>query len=123
VAELVVEGDELVVRLSGGEKALAFHGDVRVPLASVRAVRLPDDPYTGLRGWRSTGCAWPGYIAMGKRRHGAGWDFTVIFKHRPTVVVECNGAEFGEIALSVDDAAATATRVAAAAGITGPPAR
>jgi hypothetical protein len=75
-----------------------------------------------MRGWRATGASVPGYIAMGKRRHGAGYDFTVVFKNRPTVVLECNGTEFGEVTVSVDDAAATASRLAAAAGITLDPA-
>jgi hypothetical protein len=39
VAELVVEGDELVVRLLWWERIAAVHGNVRVPLSSVAFVR------------------------------------------------------------------------------------
>jgi hypothetical protein len=38
VAELVVEGDQLVLRLSWWEKIVATHGNVRVPLSSVGSV-------------------------------------------------------------------------------------
>ena len=40
VAELVVEGDQLVLRLSWWEKIAAVHGNVRVPLASVSSVHV-----------------------------------------------------------------------------------
>jgi predicted oxidoreductase len=118
VAQVIVDGDDVVVKLSTWEKLWAFHGDVRVPLRAIRRIRTPSSPWLTLRGWRVTGVAIPGYVAMGRRRHGAGYDFTMVFKHRPTVVLECNGSEFGEVTVSVDDGAATAARLAAAAGIT-----
>jgi hypothetical protein len=117
VAELIIDGTDVVVTLTPLEKLCSFHGDVRVPLLSIRRIRTPSSPWTTMRGWRSTGLSFPGYVAMGKRRHGAGYDFTMVFKHRPTVVLECNGAEFGEVTVSVDDAFATAARLADAAGI------
>ena len=36
MAELQVQGGELVLHLSGAEKAEAVHGDLRVPLSAVR---------------------------------------------------------------------------------------
>ena len=36
MAELNIDGDELVVHLTGWERLAAFRGDVRVPLAAVR---------------------------------------------------------------------------------------
>ncbi len=122
MAQLVVEGDDLVVKLTAVEKFWAFHRDVRIPLQSIRRIRTPASPWMTMRGWRATGASFPGYVAMGKRRHGAGYDFTVVFKHRPTVVLECNGIEFGEVTVSVDDAMATGARLADAAGITFGPA-
>jgi hypothetical protein len=117
VAQLIVDGADLVLELRAVEKFWAFHGDVRVPLRSVRRVRTPVSPWMGLRGWRSTGVAYPGLVAMGKRRHGTGYDFTLVWKDRPTVVVELNGAAFGELTVSVDDAGDTARRLSAAAGV------
>ena len=40
MAELVVEGDQLVLRLSWWEKIAALHGNVRVPLSSVRSTHV-----------------------------------------------------------------------------------
>jgi hypothetical protein len=117
MAQLIVEGDDVVVKLRPVEKFWSFHADVRIPRRAIRRIRTPSDPWTTMRGWRSTGVSIPGYVAMGKRRHGAGYDFTVVFRHRPTVVLECNGGQFGEVTVSVDDAFATAARLADAAGI------
>lgn len=40
MAELVVEGDQLVLRLSWWEKLAAAHGNIRVPLSSVHLTRV-----------------------------------------------------------------------------------
>jgi hypothetical protein len=53
VADLEVEGDELVVHLRAIEKAEGMHGDIRVPLSAVTAVRSVDDPWPELRGIRA----------------------------------------------------------------------
>jgi len=45
VADLDVEGDELVVHLRAIEKAEGAHGDIRIPLSAVTAVRAVDDPW------------------------------------------------------------------------------
>jgi hypothetical protein len=43
VAELVIERDPLVVRLSWWERLVAVHGDVRVPLATIRPASVVAD--------------------------------------------------------------------------------
>ena len=55
VAELRPEGDELVLHLVPLEKAEGFHGDIRVPLAAVTAVRVVEDAWPELRGLRAPG--------------------------------------------------------------------
>jgi hypothetical protein len=50
MASLIVDGNELVVRLSGWERAAAFCGDVRVPVAAVRSVAPEPQPWSALRG-------------------------------------------------------------------------
>jgi len=39
MADLRAEGDQLVLHLRSMEKAEGFHGDIRVPLSAVTAVR------------------------------------------------------------------------------------
>jgi hypothetical protein len=118
VVALVIEGDELVVRVTGWQRLWAFHGDVRVPLSAVRAVDVPANQWLALRGWRSTGVAFVGKAALGKRRHGSGWDFTALTDaHHDAVRISLNGNEFEQLLVTVPDAPAVADTVATAAGI------
>lgn len=68
MADLEVDGGELVLHLRGLEKAEGVHGDIRVPLSAVSAVRSVDDPWPELRGIRVPGTGIPAVIAVGTRR-------------------------------------------------------
>lgn len=119
MAELVVDGEELVVRLSGWERAAAIRSDVRVPVTAVRSVTLEPDPWHSLRGIRSPGTGWPGVIAYGTRRMtGDRPDFSAVLRRRPTVKVELDPpSEFAELLVSVSDGEGTVAAVRAAAGL------
>ena len=119
MASLVAEGDELVVQLSGWERAAALRGDVRVPLQAVRSLRVERDPWSALRGIRAPGTGWPGVIAYGVRRMtGDRPDFSAVLRRRPTVLVELDPpSQFAQLLVSVSDADATVAAVRAAAGI------
>ncbi len=45
MAQLRVEGDDLVLHLSVAEKAESLHGDLRVPLSAVQGVEVLDDAH------------------------------------------------------------------------------
>lgn len=111
MAELIVEGDELVVHLSGWEQAAAFHGDVAVPLAAVKEVAVDPQPFSTLRGVRAPGTGFPGLIAYGVRRlTGERPDFAAILRGRPVVRIELDPpAAFSRLLVSVADAEATVT--------------
>ena len=72
MAKLIIDGRDLVVRLTLGEKILSFHGDIRVRLSAILSVAPDPKPWLGLRGWRMAGFTFPGYKALGTRRHRAG---------------------------------------------------
>ena len=92
MATLIVEGSDLVVKMSEIEKFEAVHSDVRVPLTAVRVVRSVDDAWPELRGIRAPGTGIPGVIAVGTRRGSFGKDFAVVHGTGPAVVVELDGA-------------------------------
>ena len=114
MAKLLVEGDELVVTMHTTEELGAFHGPVRVPLSAVRALRAVDDPWPELRGWRAPGTGIPDVIALGTRRGDFGKDFAAVYRHRPAVVVELQGAEFSRLVVTADDVPEVVARIAAA---------
>jgi hypothetical protein len=115
VADLEVEGNELVLHLRPIEKAEGAHGDIRVPLSAVTAVRSVDDPWPELRGIRAPGTGLPNVIAVGTRRGGFGKDFAAVHGKGPAVVVELEGAPYGRFVVTADDAAPRASSIAAAA--------
>ncbi|MGH9057512.1 MAG: hypothetical protein ACRDYY_16885 [Acidimicrobiales bacterium] len=120
----IVQGD-LIVHLTPGEKIAGLHGDVRVPLSAIASVSVPPTTWLALRGWRMAGTGIPGFIAVGTRRHGSGYDFTAVHGQRPAVEVELNSGRFERLLISVDaglDAQAEADRIADAAGIRRSPA-
>lgn len=110
MADLRIDGDELVLELSPLEKAGAIHGNVRVPRASVRSVQPVDDAMGAVRGLRAPGTGLPGFIALGTWRRKGGKDFVAAYRHRPGVVVELEGAPYRRLIVSTADADAVAAR-------------
>ena len=108
MARLSVEGGELLLDLSGLEKLEGFHGNIRVPVASVRNVRSTDDPWSELRGIRAPGTGVPGVISVGTRRGSGIKDFAAVHGGGPAVVVELEGAEYGRLVVTEDDAESAA---------------
>ena len=106
MADLEVDGDALVLHLRAIEKAEGAHGDIRVPLKAVTAVRAVDDPWPELRGMRAPGTGLPNVIAVGTRRGGFGKDFAAVHGKGPAVVVELEGASYGRLVITADAAAA-----------------
>lgn len=121
---MVVDGTDLVVHLTWAEKIGGFHTDIRVPLTAIYAVEaMEKPPWLELRGWRMTGFSFPGRIALGTRKHGAGFDFTVVKKSAPVVQIDANTGRFSRFVISVPEGAdlqSEADRVADAAGIARP---
>ena len=120
MAELTVDEEYLVVRLTLGEKIWGFHGDVRVRLSSVAAVAPDPKPWLGLRGWRMAGVSFSGHAVLGTRRHGDGYDFCILHRDRPAVRVDLISGRFSRLIICVPaggDPEAEAARIAAAAGI------
>lgn len=98
----------MVLNLSGLEKVEGLHGNIRVPLTSVRDVRSTDDPWSELRGIRAPGTGFPGAIAVGTRRGRGIKDFAAVHGQGPAVVVELEGGDFGRLVVTEEDAASAA---------------
>ena len=45
MAELRVDGNDVVLHLSGAEKAEAVHGDLRAPLSAIRVIEILQDAH------------------------------------------------------------------------------
>jgi hypothetical protein len=120
VAELIVDGGDLVVRLTLGEKIWGFHGDIRVALTAIVSVAPDPKPWLHLRGWRMAGVSFAGRAVLGTRRHGDGYDFCALHGDQPAVQVDVASGRFSRLIVSVPeggDPQAEAARIAAAARI------
>jgi uncharacterized protein len=117
VAELQLEGGELVLHLSGAEKAEAVHGDLRVPLSAVRGVEVVDDAHgwTGIGVGLKVGMRVPGVATVATvRGHG---EKMFIAVHRDTprgVRVRLDGAPWDEWIVGCADPEAVAATVTSA---------
>jgi hypothetical protein len=112
MAQLLVDGSDLVVRLSSLEKLGALRGDVRVPLAAVHDIRVLDNLWSQLRGVRAPGTGLPGVISLGTRRWWGVRDFAAVYGRTPGIVVDLEHAPFGRLVVSTDDPSGVAERVA-----------
>jgi hypothetical protein len=121
VAELIVDGGDLILHLPPLQKVAGFHRDIRVPLTAVRAVSPLEKPWLALRGRRMAGTALRGVSAIGTWIHGDRlFDFCVVRSRLQAVQVELNAGRFARFIVCVPentDIRAEADRLAAAAGI------
>ena len=116
MARLLVGGDDLRVLLNWFERIGSFfHGYVSVPLASIRSVRVSNEPWAELRGMRYPGTGLRRVIALGTWRHSLGRDFVAVYGQRPAVVVELAGEHFARLVVSTRDAERVAGEVRDAA--------
>ena len=99
MAELHVEGDELVLQLSGVEKAEAVHGDLRVPLSAIRGVEVLDDAHswTGIETGFKVGMRVPGVASVATVRGHDEKVFVAVHHDTPRGVrVRLEGAPWDE---------------------------
>lgn len=50
MANIAREGNQIVLKLSAGERIMAVHRDVRVPLSAVKSVDVVDEPIRASKG-------------------------------------------------------------------------
>jgi hypothetical protein len=114
LAELTRQDDELVVALSTPEKIESAHGDVRVPMSSVRSVEVVDDAVHAVPGLKVIGAGWPGRFAIGTFSGGPEGikTFAVVHHDHPRGVrVQLEGERFDQLVISSEDPEAVAAQL------------
>ncbi|MGH9048050.1 MAG: hypothetical protein ACRDVW_12175 [Acidimicrobiales bacterium] len=83
MADLVVEGTDLVLRLTRAEKLEGVHGDLRVPLSAVTGVEVLDDAHRAadMVGFK-VGTRIPGIVEVASV-HGARSIFAAVHRDTP----------------------------------------
>lgn len=103
VADLTVQGDQLILSLSEMEKLEAVHpGNVRVAVTSVRNIEVLDDVLDAVHGIR-TGTGIPGVVVVGTIRHEGKKAFVVVHHGHPRgVLIHLEGADYDELVVGCD---------------------
>jgi hypothetical protein len=79
MAQIKIEDETVMIRLSRAEKFGALRGNLRFPLSAVRSARVVDKPFAEIQGFRSPGTRVPGIMALGTwRRRGGERDFVAV---------------------------------------------
>ncbi|HXY43295.1 MAG TPA: hypothetical protein VEH29_03835 [Acidimicrobiales bacterium] len=108
MADVIVDGDEVVVRLRTVEKLEGVHGEIRVPLHSVTSVEVLDDAIGAVHGFR-VGTGIPGSVAIGTFTSRDAKIFAVVHHVSPRGVrVDLEGAAFDQLIVGCDDPEAVA---------------
>ena len=113
MAELSPDGADLVLTLSAIEKAESIHGDIRVPMSSVRDVAVLEDVIHEVHGLKFPGTRWPGRFAIGRiigpiETASFGTTFAVVHHDTPRGLrVRLEGAAFDQLLVGCDDPEAT----------------
>lgn len=112
MADLLIDGDELVVRLRPIEKVESVHGEVRVPRSSVHSVEVLDDAIGAVHGFK-VGTGIPGTVAVGTFTNKTAKTFAVVHHDTPRgVLVRLEGAHFDQLIIGCDDPEAVVAQLA-----------
>jgi hypothetical protein len=112
MAELALEGDELVLHLSRMERLEAVHGDLRAPLAAVRSVDILDDAHRPADRGFKVGERLPGHSVVAVVRAGGQKLFAAVHHDTPRGVrVNFEGLDYDAWIVGSVDPEGVAARV------------
>ena len=111
MANIAREGNEIVLKLSTGERIMAMHRGVRVPLSTVTSVDVVDEPIRLIQGlkphnFKVFGGYWPGWFAYGSFFDGAVHQllFAAVNGRKPRgLEITLDGAKYTRLMVSLDD--------------------
>ena len=95
MAELVVEGDELVLHLSRTEKLEVVHADLRAPRSALRSIDVLDDAHEPADHGFKVGERLPGHSEVAVVRTGGQKLFAVVHHDTPRGVrIDFDGTDY-----------------------------
>ena len=90
MAQIIEQGDKIVLSLSKVEKIACLHGDIVANKSDLASQKIVAKPWRSglLRGFRAPGTGIPFYLLLGTMRYIGGKDFTIIYRNQPVEVYE-----------------------------------
>jgi hypothetical protein len=114
MAELKVDGDQLVLHLSAAEKVEGVHGDLRTPLSSVSGVEVLEDAHVpvGIKAGIKIGTRIPGVIEVGTVQGRSHRLFAAVHHDTPRGLrIRLEGTRFDEWIVGCADPEAVAAEL------------
>jgi len=118
MADLRIDGNELVLHLSAAEKLEGVHGDLRAPLSAVRGVEILDDAHepVGIHAGLKIGTRLPGVVEVGTIL-GPLKLFAAVHRDTPRGLrIRLEGTSYDEWIVGCADPESVAARLAQVAG-------
>lgn len=104
MAELRIDGEELVLHLSRTEKLEAVHGDLRAPRSAVRSVQVLEDAHEPVDHGFKQGERLPGYSEVAIVRSRGQKLFAVVHHDTPRGVrIDFEGLDYDAWVIGSDD--------------------
>jgi hypothetical protein len=104
MAELVREGEELVLKLTAMEKVEGVHGNIHVPVAAVKSVTVLEDVIHEVHGLKLPGSRLPGVFAMGTFVSPKETIFAIVHhQNKRGLKVTLSGASYDALIIGLDD--------------------
>jgi hypothetical protein len=111
MADLRVEGADLVLGLTPLEKVESVHGEVRVPISSVTKVEVLDDAVAAVHGFR-VGTGIPGAVAVGTFTARGAKTFAVVHHNTPRGLrISLSNAQYDQLIVGCDNPDAVAAGI------------
>ena len=114
MADLRIDGSQLVLHLSAAEKLESVHGDLRAPLSAVRGIEVLDDAHgpVGVKAGIKIGTRIPGVVEVGVIQGAATRLFAAVHHNTPRGLrVRLDGTDYDEWIVGCADPEAVAARL------------
>jgi hypothetical protein len=108
MAEVGIDGDQLVVEIEGLDKLWSLRSRLVIPLANIRGASADPDR-AGWKGLRVVGSHLPGVITAGTFRVDGEWVFWDVHDQNKdrAIVIELADERYARLVIEVPDPAAT----------------
>jgi hypothetical protein len=113
MAELMIDGEELVLHLSTAEKLEGLHGDLRAPRSAIRTVQVVADAHeaAAVRGMK-IGTRIPGVVEVATIQGASRRSFVAVHRDTPRGLrITFDGPGFDEWIVGCEDPEAVTARL------------
>jgi hypothetical protein len=113
MAEVELEGNEVLVRLSLLESLFVGRRRVRLPVRDLTMVQVEDDPLHTLSRWRVPGLYWPGSLVLGTGRQCGRRELALAHAGHAALVLDLATGPWGRVVVTSPAAGGLAAELAA----------